>query len=437
MNSINSIPAKVTLWSIAALVISLAVFIFVVNDAIKTSIRADFEQFSRVLFHEAVATYQSEGSSGLSRYLRELNRQGGTQFHLTDSRGRDLETGDDRSTSVRKTIGQHREIDRERGQFTIAIASNDGKFIWLVYGHPPSLASFAPFYLLLLATVATLYGLITIKIAAPLRRLTLIVERFGDNELTARADTRSKDEVGNLGRSFNMMAERIHTLLNAERQLLQDVSHELRSPLARLTFEAEMVRKTTDRDAAAVRLRREIERLSELVGTLIDMARAEGEPGTIEITDFSLNELLQSTVEDCEMEAAARGCELFLAFSDVVEFRGDEELLRRALENVVRNAVRYAPSGTRVEVSMHRKDGNAVITVRDQGPGIPVDLVEKIFDPFFRVDSSREEKTGGLGLGLAIARRAVRVHHGDIVAEAGNPGALMRITLPVNSWKSP
>jgi len=429
---VKSIPAKVTLWSVAALVISLAVFIVVSNNTVNSSLRADFEQFSKVFFHEAVLKYQVEGPAGLSRFLQDLNRPGGLQFHLTDSQGKDLATWEDRSESLRRTLGLHREINREHGSLVIATVSDDGRYVWLASGPAPSLAALAPFYLLLLATVATLYGLVTIKIAAPLRRLVVVVNRFGRSEFTTRADTRSKDEVGDLGRSFNSMADRIQTLLSSERQLLQDVSHELRSPLARLTFEAEMVRKTTDRDAAATRLRHEIERLSELIGTLIEMARAEGEPGTIEMSELSLNELLNGICEDCTLEASAMGCSISTHMPEFVEVCGDEELLRRAFENVIRNAIRYSPSGTQVELSLHSNGKEATISVRDQGPGIPKDLVERVFDPFFRVDSSREEKTGGLGLGLAIARRAIRVHHGDIIAVPVIPGAWFKITLPMS-----
>ncbi len=428
----KSIPAKVTLWSVAALIVSLAVFIVVSNHTAATTMRADFEQFSKVLFHEAVSKYQSEGPAGLSRFLQDLNRPGGLQFHLTDSRGKDLATGADRSESLRQTLGLHREIDREGGRFTIVRVSEDGRYVWLASGQGPSPAALAPFYLLLLATVATLYGLVTIKIAAPLRRLVTVVNRFGRSEFAARADTRSKDEVGDLGRSFNSMADRIQILLSSERQLLQDVSHELRSPLARLTFEAEMVRKTTDRDEAATRLRHEIERLSQLIGTLIEMTRVEGEPGTIEMGEFSLNELLQSILEDCGLEASAMGCSISTDMPEVAEVCGDEELLRRAFENVIRNALRFSPAGTQVEVSLQTNGKEATISVRDQGPGIPEDLIERVFDPFFRVDPSREEKTGGLGLGLAIARRAIRVHHGDIVAVPVSPGVLFKITLPMN-----
>jgi signal transduction histidine kinase len=430
---VKSISIKVTVWSVAALLISLAVFIVVANNVSNRSTREDFAQFSRVFFQEAVSAYQTGGASQLSLFLAKLNRPGGAEFHLTDGRGRDLATGEDRSETVRGTMEDRHGFFRSHGGFTIGVPSKDGRYVWLLSGTPPSLALLAPFYVLLLATVAVLYWLVTANIARPLRHLASVVDRFGHGELTARAKTRSVDEVGNLGRSFNTMAERIQTLLTTERQLLQDVSHELRSPLARLTFEAEMVRKTTDRDAAATRLRHDIERLSELVSTLIDMARVEGEAGTVEMEEVDLNDLLLSIAEDCDVEAADRGCTISMTLPDVVNVCGNVELLRRAIENVIRNAIRYAPSGTAVEVGMQRESDTVVISVRDRGPGIPNDLTDKIFDPFFRVDTSREEKTGGFGLGLAIARRAIRVHQGDITAQNANPGALLRMTLPTTA----
>jgi len=427
---VKSISIKVTVWSVAALLISLAVFIVVANNVANRSTRQDFALFNRVFLQEAVSAYQSGGQSQLSNFLGELNRPGGAEFHLTDVQGRDLATGEDRSEIVRSTMVDHRGFSRSHGVFTFGIPSKDGRYVWLVSGTGPSLVLLAPFYVLLLATVAVLYWLVTANIARPLRQLAGVVDRFGHGELTVRAKTRSVDEVGNLGRSFNTMAERIQTLLTTEHQLLQDVSHELRSPLARLTFEAEMVRKTTDRDAAATRLRHEIERLSELVATLLDMARAEGEAGTVEMGEVDLNDLLMSIAEDCDVEAADRGCTISMSLHETVNVQGNFELLRRAIENVIRNAIRYAPSGTTVEVGMQCESDAVVISVRDSGPGIPNDLTDKIFDPFFRVDTSREERTGGFGLGLAIARRAIRIHQGDITAQNASPGALLLLKLP-------
>jgi two-component system sensor histidine kinase CpxA len=193
-----------------------------------------------------------------------------------------------------------------------------------------------------------------------------------------------------------------------------------------------MVRRTTDRDATATRLRHEIERLSELVGMLIDMARAENEPGEVKIETLCLNDLLLVTAEDSGVEAQAAGCSIDINVPEETNLQGNAELLRRAIENVLRNAIRYAPPESTVEVRLEREENWARITVRDYGPGISEKLRERIFDPFFRADASRDERTGGLGLGLAIARRAVRVHRGDITAANASPGALLTITLPLH-----
>jgi len=426
----RSISAKIMVWSIAALAISLAVFFLVAQSVLGNWVRERFGQFNSLHFEQARTAYEAGGSQELSQYFGKLNRPDLERYYLTDAQGTDLETGENRREMVRSIVGQPRSVTKYKDRIVFGNVSEDGRYIWVVSGLPPSPARLAPFYILVLAVVGGLYWLSAANIASPLRRLAAVVDRIGHGDLAARAETKSKDEVGNLGRSVNAMAERIQTLLTAERQLLQDVSHELRSPLARLAFEAEMVRKTSDPDAAGSRLRREIDRLSELVGALIDMARAEGEPGSVEMEDVRIGDLLRSIADDCAVEAAARGCAISLTPPEVVDVRGNCELLRRAIENVVRNAVRYAPKGTAVEINLRRNGPDIVIAVRDYGPGIPEELISRIFDPFFRVDPSRNASTGGLGLGLAIARRAIRVHGGHISAENVHPGALFRVAIP-------
>ncbi len=429
----RSISAKIIFWSVAALVISLAVFTLVSRNVIGGPVMESLDRYNTFHFLQARQAYQAGGSARLAEYLGDLKSAGAAEHHLTDAQGRDLETGEDRSAIIRLMGGQRRWMSRQDDQFIYARTSDDGHYAWVgIVRQPFSPFTFAPFYLIVLATVAALYWLVAARIASPLRRLTSVVDRFGRGDLAVRSPAKSRDEIGNLGRSFNAMAERIQTLLVAERQLLQDVSHELRSPLARLTFEAEMVRKTNDRDASAVRLRREIERLSELVGTLIDMARMEGDPATVEMEDIALNDLLQNLVDDCAVESEAHRCHLRFTSSATVNVQGNAELLLRAFENVIRNAIRYSPQGGTVDIHLYRNGGETKVAVRDHGPGIPEDLIPRIFDPFFRADPSRDESTGGVGLGLAIARRAIRVHHGDITAENAHPGAILRFTLPVS-----
>jgi two-component system sensor histidine kinase CpxA len=145
-----------------------------------------------------------------------------------------------------------------------------------------------------------------------------------------------------------------------------------------------------------------------------------------------LNDLLLATAEDSEVEAQAAGCNIDVKAPQETCLQGNAELLRRAIENVLRNAIRYAPPQSTIEVRLVCEDDCARIAVRDYGPGIPEKLRERIFDPFFRADASRDERTGGLGLGLAIAQRAVRVHRGEITATNASPGALLTITLPLH-----
>ena len=426
----KSVSAKVIAWSILALLVSLAAFWLVSQRIFGETVMPAMERYNKLTFHQARQAYESGGPAALSQYLRDLSRYVTAEPHLTDAGGKDLETGVDRSGLLPKPnvpsgppSGWHPAV--------IPTVSEDGRYYWLLIVKPPfSPLIFTPFYLIVLGAVGALYWMVHTRITAPLHRLADVVDRFGCGELTVRAGGGTSDEIGNLGRSFNEMAARIQTLLSAERQLLQDVSHELRSPLARLTFEAEMVRRTTDRDVSATRLRHEIERLSSLVGTLLDMARIEADPGTVELEDVDMNALAQSIVEDCQVEASARECGITLTATENLHVSGDEELLRRALENVIRNAIRYAPKGTNVEVNACRSGGNVTLSVRDYGPGVPDELIERIFDPFVRVDSSRGESTGGVGLGLAIARRAVRLHNGDLTVRNANPGADFQLTIP-------
>jgi two-component system sensor histidine kinase CpxA len=224
------------------------------------------------------------------------------------------------------------------------------------------------------------------------------------------------------------MAVRIESLLTAERRLLQDISHELRSPLARLAFAVELVKTADDRDAAIATVKKEIDRLTGLIGTLMQVARAEGDPALPEFQPIQVNDLLRDVIEDCRV---LRRLDVRVLEQSRISIIGDRELLRRAIENIIRNAIRYAPSGSAVDVSIEAGHADARISVRDFGPGVPADSLEKMFQPFFRVDDSRDNATGGVGLGLAIAQRAISLHHGRLWAENAQPGLRVIIEIPV------
>jgi two-component system sensor histidine kinase CpxA len=272
--------------------------------------------------------------------------------------------------------------------------------------------------------------LLAFYLTYPVRTLQRAVERFGRGDLSARSATRRRDELGDLGRTFDRMADRIQTLVDAEHRLLLDISHELRSPLARLRVAVELARSGENREAHLDRIDKEAERLNSLVGGLLQVTRAEGDPGSLRREPVRLDRLLEKLAADSSLEAAAHGSEVRLVSPPPVTIQGDAELLQRAVENVIRNAIRHAPEATAVEVSLETATDRAVVRVRDYGPGVPEEALPRIFDAFYRVESDRDRASGGAGLGLSIARRAVELHQGTIRARNAAPGLLVEIDLP-------
>jgi signal transduction histidine kinase len=257
------------------------------------------------------------------------------------------------------------------------------------------------------------------------------VERFGSGDLSARVGSTRQDELGHLARTFDWMANRIETLVAAERRLLLDISHELRSPLARLGVAVELARSGENLDAALNRIQKESDRLNGLVGQLLQVTRAEGDPSSLRRHPVQLDQLVQQLVDDSLIEAAAHGCQVKFENREPVRVEGDAELLRRAVENVIRNAIRHSPRETAVEVSLARNNGKAVVDVRDHGPGVPEEALPRLFDAFYRVESDRDRSSGGIGLGLSIARRAIELHQGAIRAKNAQPGLEVEMELPV------
>ncbi len=229
------------------------------------------------------------------------------------------------------------------------------------------------------------------------------------------------------------MAERIQTLLTAERRLLQDVSHELRSPLTRLAFALELAEEGKDREDALARARRENEQMAVLVDELLKLTRAEGDPANRLLSTVSLRDLLEELVDTCSLEADAQDCRLVCRMEGHALVRGQPELLRRAIDNILRNAIRHAPAGTSVEITLKLEGERASIVVRDFGAGAPAELLEHLVRPFFRVETDRDRASGGVGLGLAIAERAVRVHQGALTLRNANPGLEVLVLLP-GAW---
>ena len=426
---------KILLWFGAMLLFSLAGYSVATNYVG----RRGGGQFGRVFEmqnEDARNILQSGGPRALDTFLRRTDRYFAGRHYFLNASGRDLVSGADRSDLLR---AQHKGPPGmfERGPFVFANASPDGKYFFVADGAMLRFDPLAqlPYYAANIIVLVFLSYILAVSLATPLKELRETLARFGSGDLSARTGSRRGDEFGELGRAFDKMADRIQTLVTAERRLLQDISHELRSPLARLQFAAELARTSNDRGAAVDRIKKEVARLTQLVGELIEVTRAEGDPGEHKTDLVDLGDLIDHLAEDCRIEAQAIPCEIVTDPhpDGLMAVLGDSEMIRRAVENVLRNAIRHSPGGSKIVMSLESRNGSALIGIRDHGSGVPEETLSQIFRPFFRVEDDRSRDSGGMGIGLAIAQRAVRVHHGEIRAANQNPGLLVTIELPLAS----
>ena len=427
----RSLFAKILLWFLATILVAFAGFTAI--DLVSHSDPMRLPPMARAFrfqAREASEAYEAGGREALRWDLLRLREIFQADAMLTDAKGRDLVTGDDRTKLIQ--AGRRRVFFRG-DRSVIARKTENGRywFIVSISNEAEPGWNFPIRQLWVLGAVVLLCYLLARYLTAPLRDLQVALERFGKDDFSARTRSTRRDELGRLARTFDQMAEHIQNLVAAERRLLLDISHELRSPLARLGVAIALARSGENRDAALDRIQKESDRLNALVGELLQATRAEVDPNALRAQPVRLDDLLAAIVGDCSIEASARGSCLKVEATGPVTVSGDPELLRRAAENVIRNAIRYAPPQTAVEVSLVRNGAKARIQVRDYGPGVPEEALVRIFDPFYRVQGDRNRDTGGAGLGLAIARRAVELHKGKLLARNAHPGLLVEIDLPL------
>ncbi|MFN7997343.1 MAG: ATP-binding protein [Bryobacteraceae bacterium] len=381
---------------------------------------------------EARSAYESGGRAGLQAFMGRFHSVFSGDAVLTDGTGHDLLTGSDESDMLRRMRTGTRPPLFRRGGAVVARGSEDGKY-WFFFVIPPRrLASWfvLPEHWWGMGAGIVLCWVLAYYLTRPVRRLQRAVERFGHGDLSARAASPRRDELGDLARTFDRMADRIQSLLDAQHRLLLDISHELRSPLARLRVAVELARSGENPAAALNRIEKEAERLNSLVGGLLQVTRGEGDPDSVRREPVRVDLLLHDIATDASLEANARGSDVQMVAAQPAIVDGDPELLRRAIENIIRNAVRHSPEGTSVNVSLDYTAGRALIRVRDYGTGVPEKALPRIFDAFYRVESDRDRASGGVGLGLSIARRAVELHKGCIRAVNAVPGLAVEIDLP-------
>lgn len=431
---------KILLWFLLTLICAFGVT-FYVSTVLMRDRPPDYNRMTFEL-RQARRAWESSGQAGLEKFLAEFKDASGADGVLTDGAGHDVMTGKDWTRQIHaQNVGRPRNFlfapfvrIENRRRFEMVTASRDHKYYFIatfpMRNNAEGWSVEVPRETWwMLGIFAVLCYALARQLTSPLRTMQKTIERFGHGDFTARVNSRRADEFGQLGRAVDQMAERIESLVKSQRRLLQDISHELRSPLARLGVAIELGRSGGSAATAFNRIEKEADRLNTLVGELIQVTRAEGDPSGLTTEPVRLDELVRVIVDDVHIEADKRHLDLHLDSCEA-DIEGSPELLRRAIENILRNAIRYSPEGSHVDVTLARSSDGYRVTVRDFGSGVPADSLEHLFDPFYRVESDRGRNSGGVGLGLAIAKRAVELHHGTLKATNAAPGLLVEIDLP-------
>ncbi|MBT2297724.1 ATP-binding protein [Pseudomonas fluorescens] len=299
----------------------------------------------------------------------------------------------------------------------------------------PAEPSLMPFYIVAAyLMVAIMIGFVLLFWVRPhwrdLEKLRLAAERFGGNDLSVRIQLSRRSNIRDLAERFNLMAARIEGLIANQRELTNAVSHELRTPIARLSFELDQLKQQSDQSQnreLIANMYADLGELEEMVSELLTYASLEQGATVIVREDIPARDWLDSVVGSVALEAEAAGVQLSIAECPVAMVRIEPRFMARAVINLLRNAIRYADE--QVQVSLIRAGDHYEVRVNDDGPGVPPDGREKIFEPFARLDASRDRRTGGFGLGLALVRRVSQSHRGHVeVTDSPWGGASFRMT---------
>jgi two-component system, OmpR family, sensor histidine kinase CpxA len=421
----------------------------------KSSIPARERVFMDSYANAAVATFESGRHAALEKWLAQTGASRQMTLYLLSSTGEII--GNQTPPEIVKQITTNlvkEELDDGLLKFGDIIVSHEilstsGRAYRLTAVSDKPLAHFVEIPwagLTIRLTIAILISglicyLLSIYLTQPLRSLRMAAKSIGTGKLNTRVGRfkgHRRDEIAELSGEFDRMASQLESLINSKERLLQDISHELRSPLARLQIAIELGRKKATQASEIEFSRMEIEclRLNTLIKEILEYARLEKSATELNKTLINLPTLLNRIIDDANFELGSLKPGIILHNSLDCDLYLDERLIHRALENIIRNALSYSLPNAKVGIIVHLVESSKEIhiDIEDNGPGVPEEQLNKIFNPFYRVDTSREKKTGGYGLGLSIAQQAIKLHKGAILAKnLPGGGLLVRIILPLGT----
>tara|TARA_R110001632_G_scaffold7382_1_gene29273 strand:- start:36285 stop:37592 length:1308 start_codon:yes stop_codon:yes gene_type:complete len=380
---------------------------------------------------QLVAGYEKFGITSLQEETKKAEKRLSGTIYLYQENGRPLLKSLPRNFREQNTpsVTSRPAADFLHSQFIQVIGGNNVQYL-LIFKPNPEIDSLAPGAVVGFSLLGLLVssGVLAYWLLGPLLKLQRVARSFGQGDMTARVENklaRRNDAVGKLAREFNEMAVRIETLLSSKERLMRDVSHELRTPLARIEVAltiAEDKYGIESQKGYLCRIRTELHELDELIGQVLTLSRLEA--ASLIKEEMNLQEWLGEIVDDVSFESQLKGISVSKSGRVPKTILGDPLQLRHAIENVLRNACFYAGGGGVIEVETQEKSGFAFIYVRDNGPGVSGDKLEKIFHAFYRSSEARGANSGGFGVGLTISQRIIRAHKGQITARNREEGGL-------------
>lgn len=443
----RSLYLKIFIWFWLATIVLNVAFFAAVALTRPTPTRRSWRDIAQVgpNAQKAAEVFEQSGAPGLAAALQTTEKNSGVTGAFFDEGGHELSgrTVQPGAPELVVRAAQSREMEFDfNGPGTLVarpvVSAKGQRYIYVAHiPRPPfqSLWQTQVIRLLIILVIGAIFCYWLARyLTTPFIKLRTTTNQLAEGDLGARVATnlaKRRDEVGQLGQDFNIMAERLESMVKAQQRLLGDISHELRSPLARLGVALGLARQRSGPEAngALDRIERESDNLNEMISQLLTLTRLESGTDSRKRSEVDLAELVREVSDDADFEARSLNRSVQVVATDKCSINGVEDLLRSAVENVVRNAVRFTPEGTAVEVALRKQNGNgdnyAVISVRDRGHGVPAESLEKIFRPFYRTEDARDRQSGGgTGLGLAITERAVRMHGGSVQAANSPDGGL-------------
>lgn len=442
-----------TFWLASTLIIVTTAWV-TSELAREASIPAHEKVFMDSYAPAAVSTFEAGQHYALKKWLEKAGNSRELYLYLLDNKGEIFSnkrtTHEIQQISKDMVRGKLNEGQLKVGNIIVSreIRANSGKMYRLAavsdkpFAHLVQITGAGLTLRVLIAVLISgiICYLLSIYLTKPLQSLSLAAKSIATGRLSTRVGRfkgHYRDEIAKLSQDFDGMAETLEQMVKTKERLLQDISHELRSPLARLQLAIEIGRKKCNTLAQAEfsRMEEECVRLNALIGEILDYARLDKSVYELQRTLTPISAFIQQIVDDANFEFGT--VKKRVIFTNTVEcsLSIDERLLHRAIENILRNALHYSPPQETVIVStaFDNAKQNLIISICDHGPGIPEDQLDKIFNPFYRVDKSREKKTGGYGLGLAIAKQAITLHDGEIHLHNCKPQGLnVELILPTS-----